>query len=110
MPVLETEEGRRILGEFSAAITEVREWRTKADDEIKKFGTVKTETLEEIRKVDAKAEDAGKKLVEYGERIEKIEGDLRTMKQRNLRLPGGGAIGGDGTADGRSFGERFVQS
>ena len=70
----ETEGLQTVIEQFGSEITEVRDWRRKADEEISKFGSMRSETRD---------------------RLDRVENDLRTVKQSNIRPPGGAPSSGD---------------
>lgn len=105
----ETQEIRDAIGEFHAAITEVRDWRKKADDEIKKSGAATAATIEKLTTLETSLADAGKKMTDLvaaaTARIDKHEEDIRVLKQKGLRLGGDGPV-----LEARSFGQRLIES
>jgi HK97 family phage major capsid protein len=109
-----TVDDRELLEGFAVTMQDLNAHYKTAVDEIARQGTVTAETAEKIRAAEAKADDQGRKVEELGqrlakgdERLEKLEGDLRLVKQRSYRPPGMS----EGVQPGRmlTFGERFTQ-
>jgi len=104
-----TEEGRELIGQFQSALTEFRNWSTKAQGEIQATGAVVTATKEGLLAAETKLTAVSTELGGLAERVAKVETDNRMLKQRGFRL-GANGDGGDGGLDLRSFGQRVTQS
>lgn len=104
----DSEDGRRLLGEFADSVKEFRTWHAKAEGEIKQMGSVATETKEKLVSIEAKLTDIGGKVQEYAATLQKHDEELKRLRQIGFRM--GASAGEDGGIDTRSFGTRFTQT
>ena len=113
-----TTEDRELLEGFAVHVKELNaNWKT-AQEQIAKTGTVTVELAEKLRTGEAKADEMGRqvealgkelaaKLQKSDERLDKVESDMRVVKQKSWRPQGMTELPQAGRA--LSFGERFVQ-
>jgi HK97 family phage major capsid protein len=120
-----TVEEQQVVDQFQNQLKEHKSLIDKATEEAKKSGSVTAETQEAQRQSALKLDEWGKKMEaqgkEQGERMaevrnrldegdkraEKLEADIRLVKQKGLaRMPGGGP----GGEDERTFGQRLVET
>jgi HK97 family phage major capsid protein len=104
----DTEEGRRLIGEFQDSIKEFRAWVTKSQDEFKQYGSVQSATQEQVTTLSKQVGDVMTQMKEMAESKSKTDEELKRLRQIGFRLGAAGAAGGDGAA--LTLGERFTQS